>query len=81
MVIFILLLEQSTLLSNSRNIAKQLILQKNNLVIDIDQLARHLPKVEGKKGDLATICPNYFNQFRSIYTHREYCQHRDYKPK
>ncbi|MEI8617937.1 hypothetical protein P4S63_14585 [Pseudoalteromonas sp. B193] len=51
------------------NIAKQLILQQKHLVDDIDRLARYLAKEESKKENIATFCPNYFNQFRAIYAH------------
>ncbi|MBB1400858.1 EAL domain-containing protein [Pseudoalteromonas sp. SG45-1] len=72
-IIFTLLLERHHSIEQSEkkveNIAKQLILQQKHLVDDIDRLARYLAKEESKKENIATSCPNYFNQFRAIYAH------------
>ncbi len=73
LIVFTLLFERAHSIEQSEDkvtsIAKHFISQQKNLIDDIDRLASYLAKEESNKNNLATTCPNYFNQFRAIYPH------------
>lgn len=72
-IFFTLLLERNYSIEKSKDkaqeIAKNLISNQKSLIDDIDRLAHYLAKKESKKSTLEKNCPDYFNQFKSIYTH------------
>ena len=73
LIVFTLLFERAHSIDQSEDkvtsIAKHFTSQQKNLIDDINRLASYLAKEESKKNNLATTCPNYFNQFRAIYPH------------